>query len=297
VSLQPRVVLVHRRSELDELVDRHGTRGQVEFFLRTRGRTLAEVEARHERLTGARHEATATVPQSWRRASVERGDLYRFPFEPEDVVIVVGQDGLVANVAKYLDGQPVIGVDPDPGRNPGVLVTRAPGEAAALAGRAATGAAPVLERCLAEAILDDGQQLLALNEIYVGHASHQSARYTLVAPGGGTEAQSSSGLIAATGTGATGWARSIWLERGGRSVLPAAQERRLAWFTREAWPSPSTGTTNTEGLLGGDQRLELRIDSDALVVFGDGLETDRLTATWGQRVTIGLSQRVLRHVV
>ena len=39
------------------------------------------------------------------------GLLARFLFEPGDVVIVVGQDGLVANVAKYLDGQPVIGIN------------------------------------------------------------------------------------------------------------------------------------------------------------------------------------------
>ena len=37
-------------------------------------------------------------------------------------MVVVGQDGLVANVAKYVHGQPVIGVDPRPGINPGVLV-------------------------------------------------------------------------------------------------------------------------------------------------------------------------------
>ncbi len=36
--------------------------------------------------------------------------------------MVVGQDGLVANVAKYVQAQPVIGVDPLPGANAGVLV-------------------------------------------------------------------------------------------------------------------------------------------------------------------------------
>jgi hypothetical protein len=34
-------------------------------------------------------------------------------------------------------------------------------------------------RTLAEARLDDGQRLLALNEIFAGHRSHQSARYRL----------------------------------------------------------------------------------------------------------------------
>ena len=32
----PRLVIVHRRTELQELLDRHATRGQAEFFLRTR---------------------------------------------------------------------------------------------------------------------------------------------------------------------------------------------------------------------------------------------------------------------
>lgn len=31
------------------------------------------------------------------------------PSAPDDRIVVVGQDGLVANVANYLDGQPVIG--------------------------------------------------------------------------------------------------------------------------------------------------------------------------------------------
>ena len=41
-----------------------------------------------------------------------RGDLDRFLFEPDDLVVIVGQDGLVANVSKYLDGQPVVGINP-----------------------------------------------------------------------------------------------------------------------------------------------------------------------------------------
>jgi len=56
------------------------------------------------------------IPSDWRRARVDRADLDRFLFEPEDVVVAVGQDGLVANVAKYLTGQPVIGCNPDPKR-------------------------------------------------------------------------------------------------------------------------------------------------------------------------------------
>ena len=37
----PRLVIVHRRTELAQLLDRHATLGQAEFFLRSRGRTIA----------------------------------------------------------------------------------------------------------------------------------------------------------------------------------------------------------------------------------------------------------------
>ncbi|MEI9866324.1 MAG: hypothetical protein WDN00_17560 [Limisphaerales bacterium] len=45
---------------------------------------------------------------------VDRSFLPNFVFAPEDTVVTLGQDGLVANTLKYLDGQPVVGVNPDP---------------------------------------------------------------------------------------------------------------------------------------------------------------------------------------
>jgi NAD kinase len=127
VSLAPRAVLVHRTTEYEELLARHGTHGQAAFFLSTRGRSIEEVARRHGRTQQALADVAAAVPLQWRQSRVERRDLDRFLFGPEDVVVVVGQDGLVANVAKYLAGQPVVGIDTDPGRNPGVLVRHRPG--------------------------------------------------------------------------------------------------------------------------------------------------------------------------
>lgn len=296
MTLQPRAVVVHRRTELDDLLARHATIGQVRFFLTTRDRDPQTVEVAHAAQQRARDTVLAAIPNEWRRAVVERGDLSRFAFAPEDVVVVVGQDGLVANAAKYLDGQPVVGVNPAPDRNPGVLVPHAPTAAGPLMIAATNGRAAVQERTMVQARADDGQMLVALNEIFVGHRSHQSARYRLRADDR-EERQSSSGIIVGTGTGATGWVRSCWLERASTMALPAPEATELCWFVREAWPSPMTATTLTEGRLADGDVLAVDADSDQLVAFGDGIEADALSITWGMRVEVTRSRRVLRLVV
>ncbi|MFE2553460.1 hypothetical protein ACFXGI_33735 [Streptomyces sp. NPDC059355] len=298
MSLAPRAVLVHRRTEYEELLARHGTHGQAAFFLSSRGRSIDEVVRRHERTRQALREVAAAVPLTWRSARVERADLDRFLFAPEDVVVVVGQDGLVANTAKYLRGQPVVGIDTDPGRNPGVLVRHRCADTAALLRAATAAGGRAEELTMVEAVADDTQRLLALNEIYLGSPGHQTARYRLGSDGdeGQGEAQASSGVLVGTGTGATGWLRSLWLERGSSAGLPAPGERRLLWFVREAWPSPATGTTRVAGELGRGQGLRLTVESDRIVVFGDGMESDALELTWGQSVRLGIAGTSL-HLV
>jgi len=121
-SLRKRLVIIHRRTELNELLDRHVTRGQVEFFLKSRGRSLDLVQYFHDLDEELRHRLKSSLPPEWVIAEVERNDLSRFLFADDDAIAVVGQDGLVANVAKYLNGQLVVGIDPVPRRHLGVLV-------------------------------------------------------------------------------------------------------------------------------------------------------------------------------
>ena len=110
----------------------------------------------------------------------------------------------MANVAKYLDGQPVVGVNPDPDRNPGVLVRHPADHVRSLLLAIAAGRAPIERRAMVEVATDDGQTLRALNEIFIGHPAHQSAKYAIEIDEE-VEHHSSSGVLVGTGTGSTGW--------------------------------------------------------------------------------------------
>lgn len=293
----PRVVIVTRETEYELLLVRHGTRGQASFFLSSRGQSLDLAVERHQRFERALHSVSGAIPSDWRRSRVGRRDLSRFLFEPDDTIIVVGRDGLVANVAKYLAGQPVLGVNPDPAENVGVLVPFPPEAVADLLPRTVTRAVRTQSRTMVEARFADGQTLVALNEIFIGARTHQSARYRL-AFRGTEERHSSSGVIVTTGTGATGWALSIQRERERQLPLPASEDRSLAFFVREAFPSVATGTSLTEGAL--DEGDTLTITSEMNehgVLFGDGVEEDSLAFDWGITAEIGIAARSLQLVV
>jgi NAD kinase len=292
----PRVAVVTRPTEYAALLARHGTREQARFFLATRGRTIEELEAADEVFRATLAAVSVAVPTEWRRVRVDRGDLDRFLFEPDDLIVAVGQDGLVANVAKYLAGQAVIGCNPDPSRYEGILVRHSAAEMKLLVPAAMAGKAAIGERAMVEAVLDDGLRLLALNEIFVGHQSHQSARYS-IRLANLNERQSSSGVVVTTGTGATGWGRSIALERHSAIPMPRPGERALAFFVREAWPSVSTGASLTEGRVEEDTALAISSEmSEGGVVFGDGIEADRLEFGWGRRIDVRVAPERLRLV-
>lgn len=293
-TVAPRAVFVTRESDYRLLLARHATREQASFFLETRGQRIETLEERDRQLAEALHVARRAVPDDWRQALVGRADLDRFLFGPEDVVVPVGQDGLVANVAKYLNGQPVLGVNPAPDLYDGVLVRVPIVRLRDLLRASVRGAAPVERRTMVEARLDTGDTLLALNEVFVGHRSHQSARYTLAADDA-REDQSSSGLIVASGTGATGWARSI-AEATGTPLPLGPKERAVCYFVREPFPSVATGTTMRSGTLSSGRLTVTSRMNDGGVIFADGIEQDFLAFDWGREVTIGPAARPL-HLV
>ena len=294
-----RVVVVTRPTPLEQLVTRYGTYAQARFCLASTGESIDWYEATHARLDEGLGRALQGIPQERPYTRVDRADLDRFLFAPDDLVMIVGQDGLVANVAKYLDGQHTIGVNPDPTRYDGVLCRHAPEHVAALTSTAIEGNATwrIEARVLAEAACDDGQRLLALNEIFVGHISHQSARYRL-RTGDAEERHSSSGVIIATGTGASGWARSIVRQRAVDIAMPEVDEPRLAWVVREPWPSVATAASLDLGRVDADNTLSIASEmSEGGVIFADGIESDRIDFVSGRRVQLRIAERRLNLVV
>ncbi|MCP4543275.1 MAG: hypothetical protein GY832_39685 [Chloroflexi bacterium] len=296
----PRIILVTRKTPLEMLLEHHGTLAQARFYLESRDQKISGYQEAHERFDVALTYVLGAIPPEQRRVRLDRSELDRFLFAPDDVIVIVGQDGLVPNVAKYLRGQLAIGINPDADRYDGILCPHAPGAVAELLGwlEQRNGQRYQIERrIMAAAEREDGQRLLALNEVFVGHRSHQSARYR-VRVGEREERQSSSGLICATGTGSTGWTRSIVEQRKLDVSLPDPEQSRLAWFVREPFPSVYTGTELNFGFVESGHQITIHSEmGQGGVVFADGIEADNIEFLDGHAVRIGVAHDTLNLVV
>ena len=303
------VVIVRRRTELEELVHRFNTVAQARFYLEHAGQDFAPIEARHARYQNVLNGIRATIPRGLKQQVIERDQLAQFSFYPDDLVVTVGPDGLVVNTAKYLVGQPIVAVNPDPESIDGVLLPVTAERFRRILQDTLDGSAPVKSVSMAEARLSDGQCLLAFNDLFIGPRSHVSARYR-IQHGKQTEEQSSSGIIVSTGAGSTGWLQSVYagaagvIEALGGQVTPPPAHGRIPWdadylafAVREPFPSKVTGTRIVFGAITRDQPL--RLDSRMAehgVIFSDGIEQDYLQFNAGASATITLADRKARLV-
>jgi NAD kinase len=281
-----KLVVVTRKTRLAELVERFQTRGQVKFYLEHSGGDFREYEAED----AAYQSALATVRQALDfglpQQYVDRALVSTYRFGPGDVVVALGQDGLVANVAKYARAQPLLGVNPDSARYDGILLPWQPADLRRAVGSVLDGRATCRPVTLAEALLNDGQRLLAFNDLFVGARTHVSARYRLRA-GDSVEAQSSSGLLVSTGVGSTGWISSVFNMaagvtsfaggKGGKSVRLDWEDPRLLFAVREPFVSRHSTARIVAGYV--PQHGELGLESlmpTGGVIFSDGVENDFL---------------------
>jgi NAD kinase len=301
-----RIVLVTKKTPLEELVERFNSREQARFYLEHLGGSFDEYEASHARYAAAVDTVQRGLPRALKRHIIERGFLPNYLFAAGDLVVTVGPDGLVVNTAKYLAGQPLLAVNPDPERVDGILLPFSAGEAGEWAAKAAARQAPLRQVTMAKASLNDGQALYAFNDLFIGPRSHVSARYRLEYDGQ-AEDQSSSGLIVSTGAGSTGWLSSIVTSAAritagltGLEITPPAPETyRLPWeadelyfSVREAFTSRASQASLVFGKLDARRQLTVRSQMpDNGVIFSDGIEQDYVSFNAGAVATIGLAER------
>ena len=302
--LNQRIVLVVRKTRLEDLIARFNTVEQARFYVQHLGADFTDYELEHRTYQSAVTSAETTLRRFGRVHRLDRGFLPNYLFAPDALVVVLGQDGLVANTLKYLAGQRVIGVNPDPARWDGVLLPFNVDDLATVTPEAQADKRTARSISMARASLSDGQVLHAVNDLFIGPKSHVSARYA-ISLDGKTETHSSSGLIVSTGLGSTGWFRSLLTGAAGivgqssKSQVKKLREHGFPWdanylhFTvREPFPSRTTQTEITFGRISRGHPLGLVSQmADYGVIFSDGVEGDFLQFNSGMTATIELADR------
>ncbi len=308
---EDKIILITRKTPLDELIQRFNTQSQAKFYLEHLGADFSSYQQEDRIYKEAVKTASQILAQYGRVQNVDRSFLANFVFGKQDTVVVLGQDGLVANVLKYLDKQPVIGVNPDPERYEGVLLPFYVEELNHVIPMLFKQQQAIYQITMAKAQLTNGHSLYSVNDFFIGAKTHTSAQYTLEI-GAKSERQSSSGVIVSTGLGSTGWLKSILA--GAASISSALSGKHLktpkpeiTWdaeylyfSVREPWPSKNSSASLTFGKITRERPLQIYSQMpENGVIFSDGIEKDFVEFQAGTLATISVADKkghlVLNH--
>lgn len=302
-----KLVIVTRKTRLQELVERFNTRSQAKFYIEHAGGDFSDYEREDDAyrfsLDVLRRSLDFEMPQQL----VDRVLVPTFQFQKEDLVVTLGQDGLVANTAKYVGAQPIVAVNPEPERFDGILLPFVPDEARSAVKKVIEARAKIHEITLAEIKLHDGQRLLAFNDLFIGARSHVSALYRITC-GRKSEIQSSSGVLVSTGAGSTGWLSSVFNMAsgvacfcGGSAIKPFRmpwEDRRLIYVVREPFASRHSQASIVAGMLEAGQEITLEsLMPSGGAVFSDGMEADFLQFNSGAIAIVRAAEQRAHLVV
>jgi NAD kinase len=296
-----KIIIVTRRTRLQELVARFNTKAQARFYIEHSGGNFSDYEMEDDEYRRSFDQLSKSLDMGLKLQVIDRDFLPTFMFMTQDIVVTLGQDGLVANAAKYVKGQPIIAVNPSPRIFDGVLLPFLPGGVAAAVNRLVYEKAVIRAVTMAEAKLTDGQSLLAFNDLFIGPKTHVSARYRIVWSGK-SEPQSSSGVLVSTGAGSTGWLSSIFnMTRGVAGLAGAAfavpthlewEDLRLVFVVREPFISRHSRAEIVAGMIAPGQELVLEsLMPSGGVIFSDGTEADFLEFDSGVTAVIRASEQ------
>jgi NAD kinase len=301
------IILVTNKTRLEQLIERFNTKAQAKFYIEHSGGNFQLYENEHNQFYRALEGVTKKLGALSKWKLVEKKFLPNFIFSETDAVVVLGQDGLVANTAKYAKSIPLMGVNPDPALHDGLLL---PFQVNTIE----QGLIRVLENnfasrwvTMAQAKTHDGQTLLAFNDLFIGPASHTSARYKIIF-NGIAENQSSSGIIVSTGAGSTGWLSSainmtngiskiFQHGKGNLNVTLKPDEDKLAFVVREPFQSKHSTIAIAAGIVDHTHTINLESHMPCNgVIFSDGIESDFLQFNSGCSVEIAIAKEKARMV-
>ncbi len=305
-----KIILVIRRTRLEELIARYNTVDQAKFYIEHMGSDFSDYLQEDTQYKKSVEIVYQELEGVGRVQILQRGHVPNFIFGENDIVVVIGQDGLVANTLKYLDDQLLIGVNPDPARWDGILLPFTASDIKSIVRDVLKSRRQVKEVSMAKASLNDGQVIYAVNDLFIGQRSHISSRYH-IRLGDMEEYHSSSGIIVSTGLGSSGWLKSIlagasgiWNGYMGNSNSDI-YEQRMPWnadylyfSVREPFPSKRTGTNLIFGTVSNRNPLKiLSLMPENGVIFSDGVESDFIQFNSGIEATIQLAEKRGRLVV
>lgn len=297
-------IIVRSKTRRELLQDKFQTHAQAKFYVERSGGRIDDIDAEHDEFYRSLEAVQVQLSGKLKFKIIDRSFLPAFIFAENQLIITVGQDGLVANTAKYAKGQPIIGVNPAPARFDGVLLKTQVETFARHLQHTLTGNAVISEITMAELNLNDGQRLLAFNDFFIGPSSHISARY-IITQGDRCEEHSSSGILVSTGAGKTGWMSSVLnMVAGISGKAEIAAYQNLAWSSprliyavREPFISKQSQAAMVWGVVDGKNPLvvESRMAQSG-VIFSDGVERDFLHFNSGAIATIGVAAEKARLV-
>lgn len=298
-------IIVKNKTRLESLIERFNTKAQAKFYIERLGGNFEDYEIEHEIFQSSLLSLQTQLSKIIKNKTVERMYLPSFIFSEKNLIVVIGQDGLVANTAKYSNSCPIVAVNPDKKRYDGVLLPFDTSDFILGVESVITERYNAKTVRFAEAKLNDGQRLLAFNDLFIGASSHISARYK-ISFNDKTEEHSSSGLIISTPSGSTGWLSSIFnmaygvtsmFEKNLKPKRPKLKDNELLFAIREPFQSIKTQTGITAGVIKDQNHLiiESLMPTNG-VIFSDGIETDFLKFNSGSIATIGIASESAKLV-
>jgi NAD kinase len=298
-------IVVKNKTRLESLIERFNTKAQAKFYIENLGGNFEDYELEHEIFHSSLNSIQTQLSKIVKNKTVERVYLPSFIFSEKNIIVVVGQDGLVANTAKYSKGCPIVAINPDKERYDGVLLPFDTSDFLSGVENVLSNSFRLKTMRFAEAKLNDGQRLLAFNDLFIGASSHISARYKITY-NKSTEEHSSSGLIVSTPAGSTGWLSSIFnmaygvtsiFEKNLKLKRPKLKDSELLFAVREPFKSIRTQIGITAGIIKMQNHLTIEsLMPTSGVIFSDGIETDFLKFNSGSIVTIGIAPETAKLV-